>query len=770
VDGRRVNEIEFTRALRAQQNEGDAAMRIVRSAIFLLVGGMTALGSTPLLAASEGALGAGLNQLVVAFERGDPSLNWKLSLHITDLKGDPMVLVHLAPGADADAALAKLAAAGFRLTTRSTINPALVEGYLPLGAARAAVAVEGVHSLHATHRPARHAGSVQSQAVALEKADIAQAKGFDGTGIKIGAISDSYDTCATCSTHAADDIKTGDLPAGGVTVLEDSPGGTDEGRAMLQLIHDIAPGSQLAFSTAFVGELDFAEQIIALRNKFGADVITDDVGYFDEPMYSDGILAQAIDIVAQSGAAYFSSAGNNGLEAYEAIYRPVSFAKAKALFDKGKSNVHLEQIPAAIRPQSVHNFRNADGSVSITQRFRTAASNIISFQWDEPFNLGLVKTDYNFYVFDLDGNWIDPATSPTVFYSTDNNLLTDQPFEIAQLIPVAGEIHGGANVTDYLIVIGSMNNGPARHIKYINDNGLGVSERQGAPSTYGHPSAVGAQAVAATYYAQPSFPEDFSSPGPVTMYFDTQGNRLREPEVRHVPQLTAADGVDTTFFGFDSDGSGFPNFFGTSAAAPDAAAVGALVLQAAGGPGSLSPRRLYDRLQDSATPIPVPNDRSIAAAEAGPVHLVMSNDDWVRSNSYFKLSVEDDARHFVKSITFDATKPGLNFSANPNRFSIGTTNSVQLTDITATPNGSVWSLQFAPGTFGRGDEFTFGMSVFSPIEGTTQEDPDRFRDMTITVVMDNGKKYTGKVFANEPEEQNVFTGSGLVNAARAIRN
>jgi hypothetical protein len=745
-------------------------MRILRSAIFLLVGGMTALSSAPVSAASEGALGAGLSQLVAAYERGDPSLHWKLSLHLTDVKGDPMVLVHLAPGADADAALAQLAATGFRLTTRSTINPALAEGYLPLGSARAAVAIAGVHSLHATHRPARHAGSVQSQAVALEKADIAQSKGIDGAGIKIGAISDSYDTCKRCSTHAAQDIKTGDLPAAGVTVLEDSANGTDEGRAMLQLIHDIAPGSQLGFSTAFVGELDFAEQIIALRNKFNADVITDDVGYFDEPMYSDGILAQAIDIVAQSGAAYFSSAGNNGLEAYEGVYRPVSFAKAKALFNKGKSNVHLEQIPAAIRPLSVHDFQNADGSVSITQRFRTAADNIISFQWDEPFNLGLVKTDYNFYVFDLNGNWIDPATSPTVFYSTDDNIQTDQAFEIAEMIPVAGEIHGGANVTDYQIVIGSMNNGPAKHIKYINDNGLGVSQRQGAPSIYGHSSAAGAQSVAATYYAIPNFPEDFSSPGPVTMYFDAEGNRLRHPEIRNVPQLTAADGVDTTFFGFDADANGLPNFFGTSAAAPDAAAVGALVLQAAGGPGSLSPRKLYERLQDSASPIPVPNDRSIAAAEAGPVQLVMNGEDWVRSNSYFKLSVNDDARHFVASIAFDATKPGLTFSANPNRFSIGTTNSVQIGDIKAVPTGSVWTLNFAPGTFGRGDEFTFGMSVFAPAQGSTEEDPDRFRNMLMTVIMDNGKTYTGRVFANEPENQNVFTGAGLVNAARAIRN
>ena len=62
------------------------------------------------------------------------------------------------------------------------------------------------------------------------------------------------------------------------------------------------------------------------------------------------------------------------------------------------------------------------------------------------------------------------------------------------------------------------------------------------------------------------------------------------------------------------------------------------------------------------------------------------------------------------------------------------------------------------------------MSVFAPVEGSTEEDPDRFRGMTMTVVMDNGKTYHGKVMADQPHKHNVYTGAGLVDAAKAIKN
>ena len=54
------------------------------------------------------------------------------------------------------------------------------------------------------------------------------------------------------------------------SVLDDSePDGDDEGRAMAQIVHDLAPGAALAFATAFNGELAFAAQHRALAGRGG---------------------------------------------------------------------------------------------------------------------------------------------------------------------------------------------------------------------------------------------------------------------------------------------------------------------------------------------------------------------------------------------------------------------------------------------------------------------------------------------------------------------
>src|SRR5262249_41247340 len=164
-------------------------------------------------------------------------------------------------------------------------------------------------------------GSVTSEGLAQLHADQVQNTLSDtGSGVKVGVLSDSFDQSAATTIHAANDMASGDLPGANnpcgratpVHNLQDHAGGEDEGRAMLQVVHDLAPDASLAFATAFTGETQFADNIRALA-AVGAKWIVDDVTYSDEPFFQDGPVSVAVNDVTAGGVTYFSSAANNNL-------------------------------------------------------------------------------------------------------------------------------------------------------------------------------------------------------------------------------------------------------------------------------------------------------------------------------------------------------------------------------------------------------------------------------------------------------------------------
>src|SRR5262249_39824185 len=121
---------------------------------------------------------------------------------------------------------------------------------------------------------------------------------------------------------------------------------------------------------------------------------------------------------------------------------------------------------------------------------------------------------------------------------------------------------------------------------------------------FGHNHEPGAISTAAHSPFPPFLPEDYSSPGPSYILFDSDGNRLAQQIVRQKPDVAASTNVNTTFLSSDStrDADTFPNFGGTSAAAPHAAAIAALVLQSRGGPGSVTQPQMRSILQNTAFP------------------------------------------------------------------------------------------------------------------------------------------------------------------------
>ena len=97
-------------------------------------------------------LGRGLQQLVELYERGNAKLASVLRLHVTNGQGDVLVHVRIADGEPAAEVIARLVAAGFRLQAVSELDPTLLEGYLPLSAARNAAAIRGVLHVLAVQR------------------------------------------------------------------------------------------------------------------------------------------------------------------------------------------------------------------------------------------------------------------------------------------------------------------------------------------------------------------------------------------------------------------------------------------------------------------------------------------------------------------------------------------------------------------------------------------------------------------------------------------
>ena len=210
-------------------------------------------------------------------------------------------LVHLAP--DHKIVTARIAPVGLADLARVGAVGGIREAVRPV--------------VRGTKAPDACTGSTVSEGDAVMKADQARATyGVDGAGVTVGVISDSF-ASITEPTSEADDVRTGDLPGPGnpcgretpVNVIKDvaTETGSDEGRAMAQIVHDLAPGADLAFATAWDGMFDFADQIRALKVLAGADVIVDDIGYPEEPFFQDGPLSAAIKNVTDQGGLYFTA-------------------------------------------------------------------------------------------------------------------------------------------------------------------------------------------------------------------------------------------------------------------------------------------------------------------------------------------------------------------------------------------------------------------------------------------------------------------------------
>jgi hypothetical protein len=401
-------------------------------------------------------------------------------------------------------------------------------------------------------------GSRNSEGDTTHRAAVARATfGVDGAGVKIGVISDGVNDLFI--SQASGDLGPVTVLDGTCTAGEDSPD-CNEGTAMLEIIHDLAPNAELYFATANGGPATFAQNIRNLQAA-GCAVIVDDVGYFVESPFQDGqvgtsptnggIIAQAVKDVAAAGVLYFSSAANSGNKNDN-----TSGTWEGDFLDGGDATGPLAGAGR------VHNF----GGQTYNQFLGN--SSVVSLFWADP--LGASTNDYDLYI-------LDSAGTSIVAVSNNAQVDTQDPFE-AVSDSIAGE---RAVIVKF--------SGSARFLHLdTNRNRLQIST---AGSTHGHAATTAPNSfgVAATPALSPGpYPgafsgsnvvETFSSDGPRRVFFNgdgvpfTPGNLTSTGgQVLQKPDFTAGDRVSVTGAG------GFPTTFsGTSASAPHAAAIAALV-------------------------------------------------------------------------------------------------------------------------------------------------------------------------------------------------
>ena len=380
----------------------------------------------------------------------------------------------------------------------------------------------------------------------------------DGTGIGIAVISNGVRTLA-------DRQASGDVPAR-VTVLPGQAGRGDEGTALLEIVHDLAPGAELYFATGSGGQAQMAANIEALCEA-GANVIVDDIGYRLAAAFQDDIVAQGVNAAVADGCFFFSAGGNDGnlTHGTTGVWEG-DYAAGTSLIVDGET--------LGVR----HDF---GGGVEANEMSGRGVS-VIVLQWADP--LGASANDYDLFLVNEDGD--------VIASSTDIQDGTQDPIE-----SILSPFVDFSRLS--LVVVKA--SGSDRYLRvHAFDGRLAI---QTAGSLYGHSAAENAVSVAMVdvrtaagsgnvFNGTESVRTD-NSDGPRRIFFQPDGTAITAGnfsstggKLLQKPDLTAATCVTTAT-------PGFSPFCGTSAAAPHAAAIGALMLEAAGGPNEVNLAQLH---------------------------------------------------------------------------------------------------------------------------------------------------------------------------------
>lgn len=485
-------------------------------------------------------------------------------------------------------------------------------------------------------------GSVISQGVQqLNVAAAREAFGARGAGQTIGVISNSFNEATTSAglpipTKAHEDEVTNDLPGPASTcsgqslpvkVIADDPINpeappTDEGRAMLQAVHDLAPHANLAFATGEPAEITYAQNIEKLaapvsQGGAGADVIVDDFAYPTEPDFQDGPVADAIRRVTEKGVLYFSAAGNDNL--FNAVGDEIASWEAPKFRGAATCNAQLvallsgalgEEGKGPYEPDCMDFDPGAGVDTEFGITVEPQAPLSVNLQWAEPW-YGVKTALFAALVVNGPGGEEVAAVAgsneltekPVIGVSWKNTSATPQEARlvIARCAGANCNPKASTSVNPRIKVSILEDGGGVSEIEYPKSAGGDVV----GPVIYGHRGSPYVTTIGAVNYqassTAPKAPEPYSSRGPVTHYFGpvtgtTPAAPLGAPQAISKPDITATDCASNTFFGFL--GKEGWHFCGSSQAAEHAATIAALMRQTA---PLATPAKIIAGLESSAT-------------------------------------------------------------------------------------------------------------------------------------------------------------------------
>jgi hypothetical protein len=577
---------------------------------------------------------------------------------------DGMVLVEMYfdSGDAAERADATLAACGYDgLTERETVRV----GWYPISHLPVLKEMSGLRQARSLPRPETNIGFATSQAeVAQRVNEVWQKYRVDGSGVKIGIVSPTFDISGT---ETAPSVLRGDLPGPGnpngyttpVDIVVEGepslwpPSSIDEGRAIAEVIHDLAPGAELAFAGPLgASSFLFADAIQQLADA-GCDIIVDDVSLVPLiiPLYQEDAMAQKVEDLIAQGIHYFSSAGNSGRRGfYDTPYTAQPFLNAESFL-----TVDFDPDPEVFEPFLVAS--PSEGSSNPIYSVRGA------IHWDEPWltystepngasnRLTLLLLDENLNVLAVTSSQLggDPiltfdfSLSAEVFPEVAIVVLkpldgTADPSRITAFVQsdnadfgpvefIGPTVYGHKN-TENVISVGATSwfNTPLG-AEFWNTEfaGMPPADGEGAVDT-----APARETPILSFRGGPSVFQLELPDGPVALntpssvggrpiLFDRSGERLEAPVVRKQPAIVSADGVETSFFGLPNPdlSSDKRFFFGTSCAAPHAAAIGALLYQASG--NSLTPEEMEAVLIATAQDMDDPFDSGLQEDPCDPL-------------------------------------------------------------------------------------------------------------------------------------------------------